>query len=349
MSDFENQVSVSINGKRFSKWSEIRISSAIDNLSTVEISGPFDPKDQQQRNSLKPFAFNPMSVSVNDEVLFTGTIRPIVPRLEPAKNIVTVGAYSLPGVLGDCTMPITSLPLEFKKRNLHEIAGALLKPFDLNYKADSEPGPVFDKIAINPESKVLEFLAERAKERSQVISNTPDGRLLFRQAITSGKPVVELKQGLSPLTNVDAEFNFSNYYSEITGIQPVRVRAKKTNNYTKKNSLLADAVRPYVYNVPNSKDANLEASVSFKLGTMFANMVTYEVEVATWRDPNGKLWEPNTIVKLESPGVMIYKPFDFVIRTVTLAKNANSETAQLGIVLPNSFTNEIPGGFPWDE
>lgn len=346
---FRNETVLTLDGRRFRNWTGIRFSSAVDNLSTVEVVGPFDPTDEGQRKSFRPFDFQPISVAINDQIQFSGTIKPSVTDLSPTENTFTVGAYSLPGVLGDCPAPAAALPLEFKNQNLHEIAKSLAALFDLEIRADVEPGSVFKKLAIKPGEKILPWLAELAKSRAQIISNTRDGRMLFHRAISSGSPVAILTQGQSPLIRVQPRFKFSEYYSEITGIQPVKVRAKKSTKFTVKNSLLESALRPHVYKVPNGKGADLEPSVRFKMGLMFANMVTYTVEVATWRDRSGNLWEPNTILRLTAPGARIYKPFDFVIRTVTLAKEPKSETAILELMLPGSFTMDQPGGFPWDD
>jgi prophage tail gpP-like protein len=82
---------------------------------------------------------------------------------------------------------------------------------------------------------------------------------------------------------------------------------------------------------------------------MFANAIAYNLQVATWRDASGNLWEPNTIVRVLAPGLMIYRPFDFVVRSVILDKDKEKETATLDVMVPGSFarTAEI-GGLPWD-
>jgi prophage tail gpP-like protein len=82
---------------------------------------------------------------------------------------------------------------------------------------------------------------------------------------------------------------------------------------------------------------------------MFGNMVAYSVKVATWRDPSGNLWEPNTIVSLDAPDAMVYRPYDFVIRGVEFERDSRKEHATLDLVMPGSFSGEIPEALPWDE
>lgn len=345
---FSNETAIFINDKRFRYWTEVSFTSAIDSLSTVELAGPYEPKNASLRDIATPFTYRPISVSINDQIEFSGTIVPVVPDLKPKENTFTIGAYSKPGVLGDCPAPASALPLEFKGQNVHEIARALAILFNIEVKADADPGPAFKKVAVKPTEKLMPVIAKLARQRAQVISNTPDGRLLFHQALKFGAPVAILEQGLSPLVSVKPVYNYSNYYSEITGIQPVRVRSKASNKYTVKNALLPDVVRPFVYQVDRADGGDLQTAVEYKLGRMFADMIKVTVTVATWRDKNGDIWRPNKLVRLTAPGARIDKPYDFVIRSVTLAKNTTAETARLELMLPGSLTGTPPGGLPWD-
>jgi prophage tail gpP-like protein len=233
---------------------------------------------------------------------------------------------------------------------LHEIAAALLAPFSLQVEARVAPGPVFDKVAIRQEQKVLPFLAELAKQRNQVIASSDTGDLVFQRAIESGTPVAVLEQGKSPMGAITPTFNPSEFYSEITGLKAVRVRSKRSKSFTVVNDLIPNIFRPYIFSVPNTKDTDLEAAVLAKASRMYANAVAYTVAVPTWRDTNDNLWQPNTIVRVTAPGAMIYKPFDFVVRAVVFSGDKESETATLDVMMPGSFAEAAEvGGLPWDE
>lgn len=349
MSDFSNKVEVSIAGSNFIFWKKMQLMRSIDSQWTVEINAPFNENDEEFRFRFEPFKFQPFNVSVNKTPVLTGTTVPIVPDLVPNASTVTVGAYSLPGVMGDCTLPVDYLPsLEFKGLNLHEIANQLAEVWDIVVTAETDPGPIFKKVALKPHEKPLKFLTKLAKTRGQLISTNAIGELVFYQAVESGDPVALLEQGSGPLKKITPVFNFSEYYSEITGIQPIRVRARKSVKYTEKNTLLADVVRPLVFKVDQARDGDLQTAVKWKIGRMFANMVTYTLEVATWKDHKGNYWEPNTIVRVRAPGAMIYDYYNLVIRDVTLNKNEKSETAVLTTMLPGSYTGNAPGKLPWE-
>ena len=82
---------------------------------------------------------------------------------------------------------------------------------------------------------------------------------------------------------------------------------------------------------------------------MFGAMASYSVALSTWRDPAGNLWAPNTTLKLQAPGAMIYNSYEFIVRSVEFSKDSTSETARLNLVLPGAFSGQIPEALPWDE
>jgi hypothetical protein len=45
---------------------------------------------------------------------------------------------------------------------------------------------------------------------------------------------------------------------------------------------------------------------------------------------------------------MVYGPFNFVVRSVTLTRDRNSKTAELDLVIPGSFSGKIPEVLPWE-
>ena len=92
-----------------------------------------------------------------------------------------------------------------------------------------------------------------------------------------------------------------------------------------------------------------KTAVEAKIGRMFADSVSYTVVIPSWFTPDGELWAPNTTVKIEAPGAMIYSSFEFLIRKVIYSRTAERETVTLTLVIPGVFTGLIPENLPWDE
>tara|TARA_R100000541_G_scaffold18689_2_gene28561 strand:+ start:12136 stop:13368 length:1233 start_codon:yes stop_codon:yes gene_type:complete len=342
-----NEVAISIKGERFRFWVDVTITQAIDTVSTVEFTAPFTPDDPAFREKFRPFAYNDVDIDIGNGQLFTGTMLPPTPSTGPTARTVAVACYGRPGVLGDCTAPASAYPIEWNEATLATIAEKCAAFFGLGVQFDADTGAAFQRVSLAAGRKVLTFLSDLAAQRGLVMSDTPGGKLLFRKAVETGTPVANFTEGSSPLLGVQPMFSGRDYFSHVTGISPTIIGLAGTQ-FTVTNARLADAVRPYTFDSQDMLDADVQTSVDSKMGRMFAAAVSYEVSVSTWRDPQGELWAPNTLVTLLAEGAMVYSRSTFLIRSVTLSKTPKSETAVLNLILPGSLAGKVPTVLPWD-
>jgi prophage tail gpP-like protein/phage tail protein X len=344
----DSELALLINGQRFRFWTGISITRSIDSMDTLNISAPFEPDDVQFRATFKPFAFAPVNINVGGAPLFTGTMLTVDPDLKEDGRTVAAACYSVPAVMGDCTAPASSYPLEWNEAGLKTIAEAAAAPFGLPVLFEADEGATFERVALKPGEKVLPFLIKLAQQRGLLVSSTERGELLFTQSVAPGQPVARLIEGASPLVDVVPVFNPQDYYSEITGIEPVVV-GLRGGQVTVRNPRLRGIVRPLAFEVSDTVNADIEAACNAKAGRMFANVVNYSCNVATWRDPSGNIWEPNTTVTIDAPGAMIYGEYEFLVRAVTLSRTSDGgELATLALTIPGAFSSKIPEALPWD-
>lgn len=344
----DDEVAILIDGDRFRFWDSVRITRSLDAMDTVEFGAPFDHTVAGMREAFRPFSYKTVAITVGGDLLFTGTMVAVNPVIDNAARTVAVSCYSTPGVLNDCTPPASAFPLEFNGQALNDIATAMADPFGLTVDFQGDAGAVFERVASDPGKKVLSFLTELAQQRKLIIASTERGALLIWAPAAVGSPVARLRQGESPVLSVTPTFSPQEYYSHITGIEPVII-GLAGSQYTVKNPRLQGAVRPLTFNAQDTEGADLKTAVEAKAGRMFGNMVAYSVRVATWRDPNGNLWAPNTTVKLSAPDAMVYGDYEFLIRSVQFERERAAYSATLDLVIPGAFNGEIPGAMPWDD
>ena len=346
--DNENEVAVIIEGSVFRFWEQITITRSIDAMDVINFSAPFDPEAEGFRDTFRPFTFKPMQITVGGEPLFTGTLITVNPKIENRRKTLMVGGYSLPGVLNDCTPPASSFPLEFNNQSLREIAAVMTAPFGIavDFRAGQEDS--FLRVACDPNKRVYAFLVELAKQRNLIVSSSSNGELIFWQSVEAGNPVAILIQGDKPVLSITPFFSPQEYYSHITGIEPVVV-GSEGSQFTVKNERLKGVLRPINFNANDIEGAAIKEVVEAKSGRMFGNMASYTIKVSTWRDSSGNLWTPNTTVKVRAPGAMIYNDYEFIIRAVIFNRERASETATLNLVIPGSFSGQNPEVLPWEE
>lgn len=342
----ENETAIMVKGTRFRFWSSVKIMQAVDTISTVEMEAPFDPDAEGFLDFFEPFAFSDLEVTVGGGLLFTGNVIGVTPKVTVERKTISLSGYSVPGVLGDCTSPDTAFPLEFVGVGLSAIADTLVAPFGITVDFRVDQGPVFEQVAYKPGTTIWSFLTGLAKQRNVVMSSSPEGNLIFWQSVPTGSPVATFAKGNVGIASVTPHFNPQDYYSSITGITPMLFGEAGTP-YPAKNSFLKGVLRPMTYQVGDVDEVNAATAVEAKRSRMFANMVSYTVEIPTWRDPNNNLWTPNTTISLHYPDALILKPYEFVIRSVKLERSKNKEMAKLNLVLPGSFSGEPPETLPW--
>jgi prophage tail gpP-like protein len=340
------EVTVLIDNNQFTFWTSIQINRSIDSFDTFVLTAPFD---LQFRDVFVPLSYKEIKVAIGSEFIFVGTLVRVQPMLEVDRNHVILEGYAKPAVLGEVMPPRSEVErLEFRKVDIGEISVSLCKPFGVGVSFDTNvgAGEQFPRVSISRTRIILGFLIELAKQRNLIISNTPQGKLLFLRSKATGQLVAKLEQGESPLLSARANFNAQQYYSDITGFNTY-VPGDEVTNFTAKNERLKGVIRPTMIGFSGGL-TEIKEGTQAALGRMFANAVSYSVTVATWRDAGGDLWKTNTRISLVAAGVMIYDPFVFVIRSVQFLKSVQGETATLELVLPGAFSGEEPERMPWE-
>lgn len=342
-----SEVAVAIGGERFRYWTDIEITRSIDAMDVLTLSAPFDPDDPAFTSNFRPLSFSPVGVAVGGAPLFSGVMMSVSPEFRPDARVVSCACYSAPAVLNDCTAPASAYPVEWDGAKISTIARALAAPFGVSVVVGSDEGSVFERVALRPGEKILPFLIKLAQQRGLLVSSTARGELLFTKSIEGDAPAARLVEGLPPLVSVAAHFNPQEYYSDITGIEPVVV-GLSGSQYTVKNSNMRGVVRPYTYPVTDTVNSDIKAAVEAKAGRMFANCINYTCNVVGWRDPSGELWAPNTTITLLSNAVYVRREYEFLIRSVTLSRSSRGEEASLVLTTPGAFNSKIPEAMPWD-
>jgi prophage tail gpP-like protein len=231
--------------------------------------------------------------------------------------------------------------------NLLQIAKRVCDPFGVEVVFDGDPGSAFEYVTCDVDQDALTFLTTLAQQRGLVIGAGIDGQAVFRSPRVSNTVAAYLTEGEPPLLSVQPFFDPQQYFSHITGIETV-IPGVAGSQHTVKNTRLRGVIRPHSFIVQDAVGGDISVATKGKIGRMLANSVNYSVQVATWRDRAGKLWEPGSTVVLHAPGALVYQPYALLVRAVVFEGTPDSETATLDLILPNSFSGEIPERMPWD-
>lgn len=346
----DNAISILIDGKLFSFFTSYEMTFSIDSIDTFSFSAPFDSSSLLYREAFRPFSYKPVSIYYGQQLILTGVLLAPQSEANPDSKTLTITGYSKPGILNDCMMPITSFPLEFNNQSLQQITNKVCQPYGIKNQFISSSGNIFEKVAIEIENRVLEFLIPLAKQRGLLTTNDEYGKLIFWKS-ESGSPVANFKQGELPFISCSPNFDYQNFYSHITAISKtteLEDSAQKTyiNNYLVNRGIN----RHYNYKEEDVTSSELQQAVKEKAGRMFGESASYSLTVQGHKDKNGNLYKKNTIITLLAKDAMIYRESNFLIKGLTMSRSSDGgDITNFDLVLPGAYTGEIPEVFPWEE
>lgn len=343
-----DELALAIDGQRFRFWSSIQIQKSIDKISTISFSAPFEPENKDLRNTFRPMTFKPLLVTVGGEPFFRGTQVNVQTQGGASAVAVEVSGYGVPGVLNDCTAPQNAFPVELKDLDLRQIADRVAGMYGVIVTFEGDPGAKFKKTKIKPDQKLLPFLVPLAQQRGFVVADNTEGELVFWKSTKTGRPVANLRQGEPPHIVVTPQYAPQSFYSDITAIKNPKI-GFRGQWYTDKNPKLRNVLRALNFVAENAGKVDPLTAAKSKTGRMFGAVASYTLTVATWRDPKGNLWAPNTTIRVRYPDKMIYTDYEFLIRDVTFNATPAALSAELALVMPGAFSGEVPGALPWDD
>lgn len=344
-SSVTDAVSVLIGGQSFVHWTSLSIDMSIDSPGVVNLTAPFDPENKALRALFRPFSYESIRIFINNSLLFTGFLLP--PQVSLNKErVISVTCYARPAVLNDCTVPISALPVEFNKVSLEDITKTLIEPFGLTSVFLNPPNESFSRQAIAIDEKILPFLVDLSKQAGLIFRSGADGSLEFFKPSSVGTSDIFFESGVAPVLDARVDFAPQEYYSHITGVHSGKPE-KPGGTYTLKNPHL-NTVRPFTFIAGDVGSGGIQEAVKVKMSRMFGNAVKYTLEIVGWRGPNGEILEPGCLVSLLAPDIMIYIETQFIISSITFRQDQQEQVASLTLVLPESYSGEVPAILPWD-
>ncbi|APZ82860.1 hypothetical protein [Flavobacterium phage FL-1] len=355
-------IKINISGKRVDFFTAGTISLKLDSIaSTFEFSARFSANKPEHQEMFKPLQYKLVEVfNSDDNLIFTGTILNHRFRSDPGRNLVIISGYSKCGILEDVCIPVSAYPLESNNRSLKDIADRLCGLFnikcvvaeqaktitetlvksrknkpsniksvlsDLQAKAKS----VFGRTSASPSESIKEYLAKLASQKNIVLTHNEKGEVLLFQPDLDQKINYFFTKGNS--LSMGADFNGQAMHSEVNVVrQPSDDNAGVSTSDIAKNSLVG-AYRPTTKILSSGGDTQTKNGALNEVAAELKN-ITVTVELQGLFD---KIY-PGEIVNVHNHYIYSYAYNRFMVDSITMKFDENSDTTSLGLVVPESFT-----------
>ena len=337
-------VKLSINGREFTGWTAATITMAIDNCADAfSLTAPFDPDDPVVMAAFKPMGYQDVKLSIGSDVVLTGTVDKVEPKIEANNRTINVQGRSLTGPLVDCSIEGN---LEFSGLTLADIARALCKPFGVKVRADYNTGKITAASAKFGQG-VYDFLSKVGGPYNMLLNSSYIGELVITdgKALAAKAPIATLVEGKKPLLSVSSSFDASVRFSAY------KISAQQDGSANVSGKVSDSTIKKYRPKLIEQDDTGTDPSLAaaWERSKAFAASMSVTAKMSGWRRPDGARWAERQTVTLKAPGAMVVRETKWLIAGVTHTLDANEGcTTDLRLILPETYAGTVPKVLPWE-
>jgi prophage tail gpP-like protein len=228
-------------------------------------------------------------------------------------------------------------PYEFSGITLKQIASDLCR--DLGYRLvfDIAPGAKFDTVTAKETETVGAFLQRLATQRGMLCTCDEQSRVVFIRSLTSGKSVAFLEENAPTITEWSSRFDGRARFNVYRAIG-------QSGDGTDIVSVAKDAAVPgtrqLTFSHSDSDGGSIATGAKWKRSKAIGDALSIPFPVSDWYDPNGNLWQANTLVTIKAPSISVDKPFDFLIRSPEFILAPDGRSAVLNVTPPGALAGE---------
>lgn len=331
---------IKINGRFFNFFSNIKVNYKLDSVaSTFSFTGRFDPQNPRHREIFKPLAYNSVEIFSNDDtLLLTGTIVNTDLGSDSKRELQTLSGYSKAGILEDCTIPVSSYPLEKSNVNLEDLTRNILQEFDINFIIDStvtnEMQIVYEKTVAQPAETIKSFIAKLAAQRNIILSHDEKGNLLFFKPDLNKRPALFLNE--ENTLKMSLKTNGQAIHSKISVIR----QPSKDNNSLSPVDTISNPLVKTNRTITKVLSSGSETETKKAADNVLADQLKSISFVAVLnRVESVKVGD---IIEVQNPEVYLYERTKLVISSIDISETNTSDEMSINLVLPETFSGETP-------
>ncbi|PXX26290.1 prophage tail gpP-like protein [Thalassospira sp. 11-3] len=331
---------IKINGSYLYHFSDVVVSLALDQVaSTFSFFARFNPDNEQHKEIFKPLSFPKVEIyDDNNTLMLTGVIAVHAFKSQAEPSLVQLSGYSLPGVLEDCTIPVSAYPLESINRSLKDIAEKLTKIFNVSLFIDPgvqrEAAAIYAKTVAEPTDTIKTYLAKLAAQRNIVLSHNPKGQLVLFRPDVSAQPVYFFNKDNT--LNMGFSVNGQGLHNEVSIIRQPSEKSGNASLVDTAKNLLVGAFRPTVGVLSSGITADTKKAADNKMAAELKN-----ISLSVVREGYLAI-VPGQTVEAQNKEIYLYQRTRFVADNVTITKKETGYTTEINLVLPETFTGATP-------
>jgi hypothetical protein len=261
------------------------------------VTAPWDPGVDERFDDLtKPYRDpSPMAeIYLGGILKGTGKLYHVEHGFSDSGRTKVLHCFSL---TADAVDSMLKPPYEFSNIKLEQHASALLEPFGIKAIFKDPSGGPFKKIVADKKSTIFSHLANYAAQRSLLISCDEFGNMVFQKANVSGESVGSITEQEQNTQEWKASFNGRERFGVYRVIS--QTPAGHAQAQVVKDDQISQS-RFTTIDAPDTEAGGVKDVAAWARSKALAGALPNSLPQVGWRDPNGELYENNTIGSIES-------------------------------------------------
>lgn len=294
-----DKVSLKVNGKEYSGWLSVSISSSLQSLArTFSVSTAIDRKN----NAVREIEIgDTVEVFIEEDKVLTGYVTQRSVSLSPRSLSVSISGASKTIDIEQCTLPdgtATSYKSQAHATNLKSVCS----PYGIEV-VDEVKNTTKCDFELKPTEKIGDAIVEYLKKHGLLVGDDEEGRLVIRDVGSGGsvENILGSGSGVSCSRKQNADKVFSEYI--MVGQSTNALSELSTSaNQSKAVEKNASVTRPRSQAVQvsgNVSTTSLRKRVAMQRDVSIGASDSVSYTMTGWRQKNGSLWKINQLVKIQ--------------------------------------------------
>lgn len=317
-----DQVSLAVNGELFEGWKEVKISRS---MKAIAAGFNLSITDAFTKNG-KPWVIRPGQacvLKIGADTVCAGYVDSLNLSLGSSDRTITVEGRERTADLVDSCVDAS----QFNNVTLEGLAKTFGAPFQIDVINQAGTSKVYPQVGVNPGQTCFQILDQYARKEAVLLSSTGRGTLVITKvgALASSAALEEGVNLLSCSASFDNKSRFQDYIvraqNNLPDLDPVLQRAAEGRS----KDTGIDRHRLLIVHAETAVDRDeAQKRANWELVTRQAKAWTVTAKVYGWRRADGKLWAPNTLVKVRAPSIAV--DANLLITDVTFSQSIGGGT-----------------------
>jgi len=338
-----NEVTLVIGGRRWLGWQEVRISRGIERC-----PNDFDLLVTERFPGADAIVVEPgqtCELRVGSDRVITGYVDRYRSGITYAGHKVRISGRGKCQDLVDCNVVIDGVGSQIGNAGLLDTARRLASPYGIEVESKAGDAFIAETLSLYLTETPFDVIERLARATGFLVYEGADGNLVLNR-VSEERHATGFEQGVN-VEAADVSFSmdqrFSEYRATMTALENMQDIAARAGNAdyntwarVEDRGVPRKRLRTIVVEQTFAGQDFARRRVEWEMARRFGRSQAISITVDSWRDGEGRLWEPNRLARVHIPALKL-EDRTWTIGEVTFRRGKSGEQADIELMPPAAF------------